>query len=261
MKDIQNEPDFRKIPLNHVGVEKVRYPILLKDRKEGFQNTVGTVSMYVDLPENYRGTHMSRFIEILHSHAQNMDIRNVRSILEDMKEKLKASCAHMEMKFPYVLSKTAPVSKIESFLVIDCAFIAFLDSSGNFDFILEVNTPVQTVCPCSKAISQRGAHNQRANVRIMVKMSHMVWIEELVKVSEESASSPVFTLLKRQDEKYITENSYDNPRFVEDIAREIAIGLKAMKKITWFNVSVSSMESIHNHNALACVSWEEKHSE
>ena len=256
MKDIQNESDSRNIPINKVGVGDVRYPIFLKDRQHGEQHTIGTVDMYVNLPENFRGTHMSRFIEILHRHANRMELQNVQEILLDMKHHLRANEAHMRMMFPYTIEKHAPVTGIHSQLVIDCAFDATLDKDNQFIFVLVVTVPVQTVCPCSKAISERGAHNQRAYVTVKLKMTKMVWIEEVVESIERAASSPVFPLLKRSDEKYITELGYDNPKFVEDVARDLAILLKQDRRVKWFNLSVNSQESIHNHQAYACLEWE-----
>ncbi len=255
MKDIQNEKDFRNIPLNKVGVSNVRYPILLKNRENGLQHTIGTVNMFVNLPEDFRGTHMSRFIEILGNHANKMNLQNVREILEDMKVILKASEAHMEMSFPYALEKTAPVTKIESSMVIDCSFIAALTGDKNFSFTLGVSVPVQTLCPCSKAISDYGAHNQRAIVNIRIKSKKRIWIETLVEIAESASSSPVYPLLKRSDEKYVTEKAYDNPKFVEDVARDAAIGLNKLPEIEWYQIEVSSEESIHNHNAYACIEW------
>ncbi len=258
MKDIQNESDSRNIPINKVGVGDVRYPVFLKDRQHGEQHTIGTVDMYVNLPENFRGTHMSRFIEILHSHANRMELQNVQEILLDMKHHLRANEAHMRMMFPYTIEKHAPVTGIQSQLVIDCAFDATLDKDNHFIFVLVVTVPVQTVCPCSKAISERGAHNQRAYVTVKLKMTKMVWIEEVVESIESAASSPVFPLLKRSDEKYVTELGYDNPKFVEDVARDLAILLKKDRRVKWFNLSVNSQESIHNHQAYACLEWERK---
>ncbi|MEA1883270.1 MAG: GTP cyclohydrolase FolE2 [Thermotogota bacterium] len=258
MKDLQNESDDRNIPINKVGVGDVRYPIFLKDRQYGEQHTIGTVNMYVNLPENFRGTHMSRFIEILHAHANRMELQNVQEILLDMKRLLRANQAHMTMMFPYTIEKHAPVTGIKSHMVIDCAFDATLDKNDQFIFVLVVTVPIQTVCPCSKAISDRGAHNQRAYVTVKMKMSKMVWIEEVVEEIEKAASSPVFPLLKRSDEKYITERGYDNPKFVEDVARDLAIELKKNFSVKWFRLSVTSQESIHNHHAYACLEWERK---
>jgi GTP cyclohydrolase I len=212
--------------------------------------------MYVNLPEDFRGTHMSRFIEILHAHANRMELANVQEILKDMKDKLKANEAHMEMKFPYVIDKSAPVTGIESHMIIDCAFDSKLDVRNHFNFILEVNVPIQSVCPCSKAISERGAHNQRADVKVRLKMNKMIWIEEVVDYIEAASSSPVYPLLKRSDEKYVTEAGYDNPKFVEDIARDLALALKSNHSVKGFSLAVNSHESIHDHDAYACIEWE-----
>ena len=256
MKDIQNERDTRQIPINKVGVGEIRYPVVIRDRQKGIQHTIGKVNMYVNLPEDFRGTHMSRFIEILHAHANRMELANVQEILKDMKDKLKANEAHMEMKFPYVIDKSAPVTGIESHMIIDCAFDSKLDVRNHFNFILEVNVPIQSVCPCSKAISERGAHNQRADVKVRLKMNKMIWIEEVVDYNEAASSSPVYPLLKRSDEKYVTETGYDNPKFVEDIARDLALALKSNHSVKGFSLAVNSHESIHDHDAYACIEWE-----
>ncbi|HRW91642.1 MAG TPA: GTP cyclohydrolase FolE2 [Thermotogota bacterium] len=256
LADLQSQKDARNIPLNQVGVRNVRYPIQLRDREKGVQHTIGTVHMSVDLPEDFRGTHMSRFIEILHHHAGKLQLRELRSILSDMKTRLHAHEAHMQMFFPYVIAKKAPVTGVHSNLVIDCAFLATLDVDDQMDFILEVNVPVQTVCPCSRAISRFGAHNQRANIKIRVRMDRMVWIEQLVEMAEASGSSPIFPLLKRKDEKWVTEQGYENPKFVEDVAREVTVHLRKHPSIRWFEVQVESMESIHDHEAFACIRME-----
>ena len=211
--------------------------------------------MFVNLPKDFRGTHMSRFIEIINSHAHRMNLQNVREILEDMKQKLKASEAHMEMYFPYSIEKSAPVTGIKSQMVIDCAFISSLDKDMKFDFILVARIPVQTLCPCSKAISEYGAHNQRAIVEISVRSKKRIWIETLVEIAEKAASSPVYPLLKRKDEKFVTESAYENPKFVEDVARDIAIALREIPNMEWYQIGVTSEESIHNHNAYSCIEW------
>ncbi|RKY99420.1 MAG: GTP cyclohydrolase I FolE2 [Candidatus Hydrothermota bacterium] len=252
MKDVQSERDHRNIPLEKVGVEGLLYPIKVMQKSGGLQETIAKISMSVDLPHEFRGTHMSRFIEVLDSYSHRITLRNLERMLDELKNVLNAQTAHIEMEFPYFLIKEAPISRIPSYMSYICKFKA--SKSDKFDFILEVNTPVQTVCPCSKEISDYGAHNQRANVKIEVRMSGLVWIEDIVKIAEESASSPVFSLLKREDEKFVTEHAHDNPRFAEDVAREATLRLERNPKITWYRVTVVSYESIHNHNAFACVS-------
>ncbi len=250
MRDIQSEHDPRNIPLRKVGVSDVVYPIRVMDRKNGFQNTVSKIKMFVDLPQEFRGTHMSRFVEVLNKHHSNMNIGNLESILEDMKKSLKAHTAHIEVRFTYFILKEAPVSRIESFLNYECAFIA--SKGKKFDFILEVNTPVHNLCPCSKEISDFGAHNQRGNVKVQVRMKRLVWIEDIVEISESSASAPLFTLLKREDEKFITEKAYSNPKFVEDVVRDVSKVLDKDERITFYTIEATNHESIHNHNAYAC---------
>jgi len=252
MKDVQSERDERNIPINKVGVESVSYPIIVMDRDKKRQETVGKITMSVDLPKDFRGTHMSRFIEVLNRHRNRITPHNIEEILEEMREVLRAKVAHIEIEFPYFVEKSSPVSGIKSYIKYNCKFSAS-KMQDSFDFIITVEVPVQTVCPCSLEISDFGAHNQRALVKISVRMKTLVWIEELIDIAESSASSPVYTLLKREDEKYVTENSFMNPRFVEDVAREVVKKLKADDRITWYRVEVLSFESIHNHNAFACI--------
>ncbi|MDI3471742.1 MAG: cyclohydrolase [Thermotogaceae bacterium] len=252
MKDVQNEKDYRNIPINRVGVEGVHYPIIVMDKSKRNQRTIGKITMSVDLPKDFRGTHMSRFIEVLNKHKNKINPHNIENMLEDIRIALNAQNAHIDVEFPYFLEKSSPVSKIKSYMKYNCRFSAS-KTAEKFDFVIRVEVPVQTVCPCSLEISEFGAHNQRALVKISVRMKNLVWIEELIEIAEKAASSPVFTLLKREDEKYVTENSFKNPRFVEDVAREVVKELKDNEKITWYRVEVLSYESIHNHNAFACI--------
>ena len=249
MRDVQSEKDERNISIEKVGVSSLRYPIRVMDRQNGFQNTVALVDIFVDLPSDYRGTHMSRFVEVLNRHRNNMSLSNLEKILDDVKIELKARVSHIILRFPYFIPKKAPVTNEESFMDYECAFIA--SKNEKFEFMLEVNVPVHLLCPCSKEISDFGAHNQRANVKVRIKMSKLVWIEEIVDLVEDSASAPLYALLKRPDEKYITEMAYTNPKFVEDIVRDVAIALDNDKRITYYEVEAISYESIHNHNAYA----------
>jgi len=249
MRDVQSEKDERNISIEKVGVSSLRYPIRVMDRQNGFQNTVALVDIFVDLPSDYRGTHMSRFVEVLNRHRNNMSLSNLEKILDDVKIELKAKVSHIILRFPYFILKKAPVTNEESFMDYECAFIA--SKNEKFEFMLEVNVPVHLLCPCSKEISDFGAHNQRANVKVRIKMNKLVWIEEIVDLVEDSASAPLYALLKRPDEKYITEKAYKNPKFVEDIVRDVAIALDNDKRITYYEVEAISYESIHNHNAYA----------
>jgi GTP cyclohydrolase I len=249
MRDVQNDVDFRNVSLRKVGVSDIVYPIRVMDKSNVFQYTVSRINMFVDLPREFRGTHMSRFLEVLNKHRSNMSLVTLENILDDIKSALNAKTAHIEVRFPYFIIKNAPVSRIESFMNYECAFIA---SKGNsFDFILEVNTPVHSVCPCSKEISDFGAHNQRANIKVQVRMRKLVWIEEIINISEISASAPLYSLLKREDEKYITEYAFKNPKFVEDMVRDVSILLDKDQRITYYSIEAVSFESIHNHNAYA----------
>ncbi|KUK67783.1 GTP cyclohydrolase FolE2 [Mesotoga sp.] len=254
MRDVQNDKDKRNIKINMVGIKSIEYPIVVLDRKFGTQQTVGKFDLFVDLPKDFRGTHMSRFVEVLERHHRKITPRNMESILDDMRESLKADVAHIKVEFPYFIRKNAPVSGSESFSSFGCSFNTMKD--GAFDFILGVKVPVMTVCPCSKEISDRGAHNQRAEVFVSVRMNSLVWIEEIIEFVEKSSSAPIFSLLKREDEKYITEHSYDNPRFVEDLSREVVLFLQEDDRIDWYRVEVISQESIHNHEAYACIEKE-----
>jgi len=251
MNDVQKEAAEHEVDLDKVGVKGVKYPIVVLDKNNKYQNTVASINMYVNLPKHFRGTHMSRFIEILHNHSGRMTLHNIGPILAEMKDKLDAKSAHLEVTFPYFIEKTAPVSGQKSTMVYDCKFIA--SESDHDELVLEVNVPVMSLCPCSKEISDRGAHNQRSIVTVKLKSEELVWIEDIVTLVERAASSDVYALLKREDEKYITEKSYDNPRFAEDMVRQIAVELETMPQITWFSVETENYESIHNHNAYAAV--------
>jgi GTP cyclohydrolase I len=256
LRDVQSEYDLRNVYLKRVGVKGVRYPIVVLDKTNGSQSTIATINMYVDLPQNYRGTHMSRFIEVLNEYHLEINPKSVRDILYKLKSVLNAKRAVIEVEFPYFIKKQAPVTKSESYLEYNCTFEAEIFDS-RFDFLTSVVVPINTLCPCSKEISERGAHNQRAICKVSYESKEMIWIEDIVEIVEKSASAPIFTLLKRPDEKYVTELAYDNPKFVEDVARDVALELKKYDKIKWYRVEVESFESIHAHNAYACVTSDE----
>lgn len=250
--DKQSEPDFRNIPIYKVGVRDVRFPIQVLDKAYAIQNTVATIGMFVDLPKEFKGTHMSRFIEVLNSHGRIIHVDSIPEILKEMQKKFKSDTAHIEVEFPYFLTKKAPVSKLES--VMD--YIARFDATAcgpDIDFILTVKVNVTTLCPCSKAISDFGAHNQRGTVTVQVRYLKTIWIEDLIELVESCASCELYGLLKRQDEKYVTEHAYKNPVFVEDLVRNVAVKLKEHPDVTWFKVEAENYESIHNHNAYACI--------
>ena len=252
MKDIQSSRDNRNLDINKVGVKGVTYPITLKDRHKGSQNTVAKINMSVNLPHEFKGTHMSRFLEILNRHKDNISNMAVSNILDYIRQVLNSDESHIEMTFTYFVEKKAPVSQIPSIMDYECTFAGTCSKNGR-DFILTVKVPIQSLCPCSKEISQRGAHNQRSIASISVRFNKVVWIEDLIEIAETSGSSPIYSLLKRTDEKYITELAYDNPAFVEDIVRNIAEKLNNDDRITWYEVTCENMESIHNHNAWAMI--------
>ncbi len=249
MRDIQSEEDPRRIEIDKVGVKELSYPIIVLDRANKLQHTVARVNMFVNLPRNFRGTHMSRFVEILNKYRGQITMKNMGPILRKMREVFQAASAHLEIDFPYFIEKEAPVSGSKSLMSYGCRFIGSL--SKREDFLLEVRVPVNTLCPCSKEISDRGAHNQRGEVRLQVRFKEFIWIEELISLVEASASSGLFSLLKREDEKWVTENAYDHPAFVEDVVRSVAEKLLNDPNITWFAVETETQESIHNHNAYA----------
>ena len=252
LEDVQSKKDDRRIAIDKVGVKHIIYPITVLDKAHGEQHTVAKVNMYVSLPHHFKGTHMSRFVEVLNEYRHGVTIRNFPDILEKMREKLDAVSAHMEMSFPYFMEKRAPVSRETSIMSYPCSFKGSLRGS-EYDLVVQVTVPVTSVCPCSKAISAGGAHNQRSAVTLNVRFREFVWIEDLVHLVEHRASSDVFSLLKRADEKYVTEKAYNNPKFVEDIVRDVAQALFKDPNVTWFSVEAENFESIHNHNAYAFV--------
>lgn len=257
MLDVQSSPDERGIAIDRVGVSDLRYPIVVLDRQNREQHTVATLTLSVDLPHHFKGTHMSRFVEVLNQHHGDMTMRTIPAILEELKVRLEAEKAHIEVEFPYFLSKAAPVTGMKADIDYDCRFTGEANGSKS-DFVMEVTVPVTSLCPCSKEISAYGAHNQRSRVTIAVRTRKkedgswdFVWIEELIDIAEKSASAPLYSLLKRPDEKFVTEQAYDNPVFVEDLVRGVAGRLKEDERITWFRVRSVNEESIHNHNAFA----------
>ncbi|HUA65675.1 MAG TPA: GTP cyclohydrolase FolE2 [Alphaproteobacteria bacterium] len=252
LHDKQNERDFRKLRIDKVGVRGLRFPIQVRDKARAFQNTIATIGMFVDLPHHFKGTHMSRFIEVLNAHGGSIHVENINDILRAMQKKLNAATAHLEIEFPYFMSKKSPVSKQESLM----DYVARFDAAarnGDIDFMLTVKANVTTLCPCSKAIAKYGAHNQRGEVTVQIRSHDIVWIEDLIGVIESSASSELYALLKRQDEKAVTERAYENPVFVEDMVRNVAVKLNADSRVTWYKVEAENFESIHNHNAYACI--------
>ncbi|OGP86817.1 MAG: GTP cyclohydrolase [Deltaproteobacteria bacterium RBG_16_48_10] len=251
MNDIQNQRDHRKIEINKVGVKNIRYPIAVLDKVRGVQHTVASINMYVDLPHHFKGTHMSRFIEILNRFKGDISIKNFSNILSEMKRKLKAKSAHLEVEFSYFIEKEAPVTRARSLMEYICRFCGSTNEKD--DFYVGIIVPITTVCPCSKEISQFGAHNQRSIVTVNLRFKKFIWIEDIIELIEECASCDLYSILKRPDEKFVTEKAYRNPMFVEDVVREIAKRLKKDSNITWFTVESENFESIHNHSAYAFV--------
>jgi len=251
MPDLQQSPDTRNIAIDKVGVKNIHYPIVVLDKRKDKQHTVARINMYVDLPHQFKGTHMSRFIEILNQYHGEISIEKIDAILQEMKDRLEASSAHLELEFPYFIEKQAPVSEARSLMEYQCRMVGSLGECN--DFILGVTVPVTSLCPCSREISERGAHNQRSAVTVQVRYRRHIWLEDLIEWIEACGSAPVYSLLKREDEKAVTELAYDNPMFVEDIVRAVTEKLKSIKDIEWFRVECENFESIHNHSAYALV--------
>lgn len=254
LKDIQSETDDRNVPIDRVGVKKLRFPLGIRQKDGEIQSTVSTVSLAVDLPREFKGTHMSRFVEVLNAHGKVLDLKDVTKIPRELLQKLEASKSHVEFKFPFFISKEAPISKKPGLIDYEVSFEIEAQEEKGFDFILTIYVPVATLCPCSKEISEQGAHNQRGLVTFSVRFSgEPVWIEDLARLVEDSASCELYSVLKRPDEKQVTEEAYDNPVFVEDLVRNIAVKANEQEAISWYRVEAENFESIHNHNAYAIV--------
>ncbi|MCR4580537.1 MAG: GTP cyclohydrolase I FolE2 [Treponema sp.] len=279
MRDIQNEEDTRKVPLQKVGVKGVKYPVTVLDKERKTQNTTAKVDLFVNLPHKYKGTHMSRFIEVFHKYHTDITMQHFLDMLEEIRLKLDAQKAYGRVEFPYFIEKKAPVTGAAGIMEYNCAYegevgeslplartssLATPSNGGNpaqldgprnapastRQFYVTIEVPIATLCPCSKAISEYGAHNQRGSVKVRLLYKDFFWIEDVISMIEDSSSTPLYTLLKRKDEKYVTEHAYDNPRFVEDVVREVYLGLKKMG-FEKFSVEAETEESIHNHNAYA----------
>lgn len=252
MVDVQNQRDYRNIDIDKVGVKGIKYPIIVLDRQNGTQHVNADINMYVNLPHRFKGTHMSRFIEILNEYRGMVNIKTLRNILNQMKARLDARSAHIEIRFPYFIEKQAPVSKAISLMEYQCLFTG--ESNGQHDdFLVGITVPVTTVCPCSKEISTLGAHNQRSIVTVKLRFMKFFWIEDVIRTIEASASCEVFSLLKRSDEKHVTERAYNNPMFAEDVVRNVAEKLNQDSNFTWYSIESENIESIHNHSAYAYI--------
>ncbi|MBL69269.1 MAG: GTP cyclohydrolase I FolE2 [Verrucomicrobiales bacterium] len=252
LHDVQSGRDERNLRIDKVGVRNLRFPIRIRDKAHEHQDTIAIIGMYVDLPHHFKGTHMSRFLEVLNAHGNVVHVENIPDILAAMQKRLDSQTAHLEMDFPFFLEKAAPVTGKTGLMDYQARF----DATANgpeIDFVLEVRTNVTTLCPCSKAISVAGAHNQRGQVTVQLRSEETVWIEDVVSLVESSGSSELYSLLKRPDEKHVTEAAYENPVFVEDLVRNVALRFNALPHVTWYKIEAENFESIHNHNAYACI--------
>jgi GTP cyclohydrolase I len=250
--DVQNDADSRKLAIDQVGVKAIRHPVKIMERAGGVQHTIATFNMYVGLPHQFKGTHMSRFVEILSAQERELTVESFKAMLKEMVERLEAKEGRIEMQFPYFIDKKAPVSGVRSLMDYEITFIGEV-KKGVQCFAMKVLVPVTSLCPCSKKISEYGAHNQRSHVTVTAKTSDFVWIEEIVDLVEKQASSELYGLLKRPDEKFVTERAYDNPKFVEDMVRDVAAILNNDERISAYVVESENFESIHNHSAYALI--------
>ena len=250
--DVQNSADTRHLAIDRVGIKGIRHPVRVKDKSVGVQHTVATFDMYVHLPHNFKGTHMSRFVEILNQHEREISVESFEKILYEMVKRLEAKSGYIAMNFPYFVNKTAPVSGVQSLLDYDVTLIGEI-VHGKPRVTMKVVVPVTSLCPCSKKISERGAHNQRSHVTLSIRTNEFVWIEDVIRIAEDQASCELYGLLKRPDEKYVTEHAYDNPKFVEDMVRDVAVRLNADERIAAYAVESENFESIHNHSAYALI--------
>jgi GTP cyclohydrolase I len=250
--DIQSSEDTRYINIDRVGIKDIRHPIVVRDRSGRDQHTVATFNMYVSLPHNFKGTHMSRFVEILNHHEYEITVESFKHMIVEMTEILQAEAGHIEMSFPFFMTKFAPISKVQSLMDYQVSFIGQIQNQVT-SVLVKIVVPITSLCPCSKNISDYGAHNQRSHVTVQARLRSFVWVEELIEMVEKVGSCELYGLLKRPDEKYVTEKAYDNPKFVEDIVRDVAIRLNADDRITAYVVESENFESIHNHSAYAMV--------
>lgn len=250
--DTQNEADDRRIPIDRVGVKALRFPMQIRDKARTVQHTIATAALTVDLPHHFKGTHMSRFVEVLNEFGPELHVKNIGALLRALTQRLDSECAHVDLEFPYFLEKLAPVTGAAGMMDYTARFAATMEN-GALDFIVTVIVPVTTLCPCSKAISAHGAHNQRGHVAYSVRSTPPLWIEDMIRLVEDSASSELYSLLKRPDEKAVTERAYENPVFVEDLVRNVATRSDGEPRISWYRVEAENFESIHNHSAYALI--------
>jgi len=249
VEDVQAHADTRRLPINRVGIKDIRHPVRVRDRAKGEQHTIATFNMYVSLPHDFKGTHMSRFVEILHAERE-ISVESFGNMLRTMTSRLEADTGHIEMSFPFFVMKRAPVSGVESLMDYRARLIGE-HTRGHTSMWLRVAVPVTSLCPCSKKISAYGAHSQRSEVTIAARLRSHMWIEELIEIAESEASCELYGILKRTDEKYVTERAYDNPKFVEDLVRDVATRLNEDGRVAAYVVEAENFESIHNHSAYA----------
>ncbi|MDJ0881823.1 MAG: GTP cyclohydrolase FolE2 [Gammaproteobacteria bacterium] len=250
--DVQGSADKRKIAINKVGIKDIRHPVVVRDRSDGMQHTIATFNMFVYLPHHFKGTHMSRFVKILNDHEKEISVKSFKEMLSEMSDLLEADSGHIEMHFPYFVNKQAPITGVESLLDYDVSLIGEINH-GKTETRIKVQVPVTSLCPCSKSISDYGAHNQRSHVTVDAKTQGFIWIEEIIELVEQQASCELYGLLKRPDEKFVTERAYDNPKFVEDMVRDVAGKLNEDDRILSYVLESENFESIHNHSAYALI--------
>ncbi|MGB4812766.1 MAG: GTP cyclohydrolase FolE2 [Methylophilaceae bacterium] len=252
IEDVQNTVDTRHIAIDKVGIKDIRHPVVVKDRADGEQHTIAMFNMYVHLPQQFKGTHMSRFVEILNVNEHAISIESFETMLREMIKRLEAESGHIEMTFPYFVNKAAPISGVKSLLDYEVTFIGAI-CHGKIETSVKVLVPVTSLCPCSKKISDYGAHNQRSHVTVTALINDFIWVEDIIDLVEKQASCELYGLLKRPDEKYVTERAYDNPKFVEDMVRDVAAQLNKENRIVAYTIESENFESIHNHSAYALI--------
>jgi GTP cyclohydrolase I len=251
LPDVQSSADVRNIAIQRVGVRSMTHPVMVATPK-GPQPSVATVDMYVRLPADKKGTHMSRFVEVLQQHHEPLSAASMRRLMESMLERLEAAGGSVEIRFPYFVMKSAPVSGVQSLMDYDVTLRAE-QADGELRLTQKVVVPVTSLCPCSKKVADYGAHNQRSHVTIVAEIDGELGIEEQIRIAEAAGSAEMWALLKRPDEKYVTEQAYDNPKFVEDIVRDVAVALNADARVIAYSVTAENFESIHNHSAFALI--------
>ena len=252
LEDLQNQLDDRSLPIDKVGIKGLEMPIQVQDRAKNVMHTVGTFDLFVDLDASLKGTHMSRFVEALHEHEDPYDVESLRPFLETLRNRLHSTAAYLTLQFPFFLEKKAPVTLRSSLMNYQVTLNASL-SENEYRLRQRIKIPLKTLCPCSKSIAKYGAHNQRGVVTVQVETRRTVWVQDLIQMVESSGSSQLYALLKRPDEKHVTEEAYENPVFVEDLVRNVVTHLQNDERIVWYQVEAENFESIHNHNAYALI--------